>query len=202
MTRPIIHQPLRPALRYSMWSGVILVCCVLWTVVTSQARVSATQTSTVKVLGNFSNVKHAHGDAFGYSLKLWQEEDQMFGLLLVYTGAPSDPPTGILEKLKLEPRNRRLSFSARLSTGIVYAKDHDGVPSRDRFTFTGVLTRNQVSGTLTRSDELFPNERATSVRIKLRRSELLTDVMLPPPPTYSAWKTWADEILERRGPKW
>jgi hypothetical protein len=123
-------------------------------------------------------------------------------LLLVYTGAPSDPPAGILEDVKFNPRSGNLSFSARLSTGLVYGRGYSGVASRDRFTFKGFLTRTQVRGTLMRSDELFPTDRLTSERVRLRRSELLTQVMLPPPATYSDWKTWADEILRRSGPKW
>jgi hypothetical protein len=71
----------------------------------------------VKVLGNFSGVKHAHGDAFGYALKLWKEGGRVFGLLLVYTGAPSDPPTGILEDVKFDPRSGKLSFSSRYRPG-------------------------------------------------------------------------------------
>jgi hypothetical protein len=83
-------------------------------------------------------------------------------LLLVYTGAPSDPPAGILEDVKFNPRSGNLSFSARLSTGLVYGRGYSGVASRDRFTFKGVLTRTRVTGTLMRSDELFPTDRLTS----------------------------------------
>lgn len=181
--------------------AVLLVSCALSPVAASQAQVPA-RAGTVKVLGNFSGVKHAHGDAFGYALDLWKEGGRVFGLLLVYTGPPADPPTGILEDVKFDPRSGQLSFSARLSTGIVYSRGYSGVPSRDRFTFKGVLKRTQVIGTLTRSNELFPSERPRSEKVRLRRSEVLTQVMIPPPETYTAWKNWADEILRRRGPKW
>ena len=180
---------------------VIVVWCVVWPTVSSPAQTAA-RPAPIKVVGNFSNVRHVYDDAFGYSLKLWKEGNRVFGLLLVYTGAPSDPPTGILEDVKFDPRSGKLSFSARLTTGLVYGRGFTGVPSRDRFTFKGRLTRSQVIGTLTRADELFPDGRPTTKRVRLRRSEMLTQVMIPPPATYSAWKAWADEMLLRRGPRW
>lgn len=180
--------------------SVVLIYCTVWAVITSQFCATAKATSSVEVLGGFSNLKLSYGHAFGYVLKLWKDGNQIFGLLCVYTGEPADPPTGILEDVKFDPRTAQLSFSARLSTALVYAGAY--VPSRDRVTFKGVLTRSQVTGTLTTSDELFPDKRPTSQRIRLRRSRSSTELMIPPPPTYSAWKTWADTILKRRGPKW
>src|SRR5687767_13925361 len=91
---------------------------------------------------------------------------------------------------------------ARLSTGLVSSQEHHRVPARDRFKFEGELTRRQLVGNLSHTNDLFPARRATSKRIRLRWSAWLTDVMLPTPPTYSEWKTEADEILRRRGPKW
>jgi len=156
----------------------------------------------VKVLGNFSRIKHDPEHAYGYALQLWREGSRVFGLLLVYTSTPYDPPIGILEDVKFDPRTRHLSFTARLTTGLMYSREYSGVPSRDRFKFKGVLRRGRVIGTLTRSDDLFPNQPPTKERIRLRWSQSMTEVMIPPPTTYGAWKTWADESLQRNGPKW
>ena len=186
----------------SQWCNVLVVCCALWATVGSQAREPARAENTVKVLGAFSSVRHTGDDALGHVLQLWQEGDHVFGLLMVYTGAPSDPPTGLLEDVKFDPRTRQLSFSARLSTGLVTGRGYSRVPARDRFTFKGVLTRREVNGVLQRSNELFPNDRPTSESIRLRRSASYTELMTPPPTTYAAWKSWADEILKFRGPKW
>ena len=165
-------------------------------------RESAQAASQVEVLGHFTNVKHAGDDAFGYSLRLWKEGTRVFGLLSVYTGAPADPPVGLLEDVKFDPRSGELSFFARLSTGVVYGQGHSGVASRDRFSFAGVMKRGEVLGTLRRSDDLIREDRPQTARIRLLRSQSLTQDMNPPPPTYVEWKNWADEILQRRGPKW
>jgi hypothetical protein len=187
------------ALRHLHWFNRIVVVLLF---VMLQAGVPATAASKVKVLGAFSGVKHIGDDAFGYTVQLWQEGDRIFGLLLVYTGAFSDPPTGILEDVKFDPRTRRFSFTTRASTGLVYSQKYRGVPARDRFKFEGVLTRRQLTGILSHTDDLSPEERPTSKRIRLRWSAFMTEVMLPPPATYAAWKTEADEMLQRSGPKW
>lgn len=203
MRRLLRDDSSRAAFRHLLRLNTILICCVLWPVVVLHASVPVKAPSKVEVLGSFSSINHdPPEDAFGYALKLWKDGDQIFGLLVVYTGPPADPPTGILEDVKFDSRTRHLSFSARLSTGLLYAREYRGVPSRDRFKFEGVLTRRQVTGTLSRSDDLLPDTRPTTKRIRLRWSSLLTEVMIPPPATYSDWKTWADEILKRRGPKW
>jgi hypothetical protein len=166
------------------------------------SRVSATA-NRVEVLGNFSNVRRAgEDDALGYTLRLWKEGNKLFGLFAAYVGPPADPPVGILEDVKFDPRTRQLSFSARLSTGVVSGQGYDHVASRDRFVFKGVLTRREVRGTLQQSNDLFPNRRPDPEKISLRHSQFLTELMMPPPSTYAEWKTWADEVLQRSGPKW
>jgi len=182
--------------------GSLILICWATVFTPAQDQASPKPEDLVRIVGAFANVRHTREDAFGYALQLWQQGDQLFGLLNVYTGAPSDPPAGLLEDVKFDPRTRRLSFSARLSTGLTYGGKYSGVPSRDRFTFNGVLTKTEVSGVMQQANELFPNERPTSKRIRLRRSASYTQMMTPAPPTYSAWKTWADEMLKFRGPKW
>ena len=202
MRRPIRDVAPPAWFRSCGWCSAFVVCFALWATLGAQAREPARAENTVKVLGAFSSVRHTGDDAFGYALELWQEGNHVFGLLMVYTGAPSDPPTGLLEDVKFDPRTRQLSFSARLSTGLVSGRGYSRAPARDRFTFKGVLTRREVNGVLQRSNELFPNDRPTSARIRLRWSASSTELMTPPPATYAAWKTWADEILKFRGPKW
>ena len=156
--------------------------CALVALALLLAGVPVRGVSKVEVLGAFSGVKHIGDDAFGYTVQLWKEGDRISGLFLVYTGAPYDPPTGVLEDVKYNPRTKRLSFTTRLSTGLVYSQEYRGVPSQDRFKFEGVLTRRRLIGTLTRTDDLFPERRPTNKRIRLRWSAFLTDIM-PAAPT-------------------
>jgi hypothetical protein len=188
------------------WLGSFLYAVLgsyaLWAVVPSQqTRAPAKTTSPVEVVGHFLKVKHAGDDAFGYSLRLWKEGNQVFGLLGVYIGAPADPPIGILEDVKFDLRTRQFSFSARLSIGWVYAGGTWNNPTRDRYSFSGVLTRREVTGILKHSDEFRPTDPPTSERIRLRRSVDATQTMSEPT-SFSEWKTYADKILRRSGPRW
>lgn len=180
---------------------LVLACGAATPAQTTKSNPSKAATS-VAVLGNFDSIKHFAEDAEGYRLQLWREGEQIFGLLSIYTGAPYDPPTGMLEDVEFDPRTRQFSFSARLSTA--FTRDGEKlVPTRDRFTFKGVLGRNEVSGTLRQYDLFLPQSTPLSKRIKLRRSRLATQDMMPPPATYAEWKKWAEDgILRRLGPKW
>ena len=189
-------------IRISRYFARFLVCCALWPLVVAHAVEPVRAAGKVDVLGAFSHITHAEGDAFGYTVELWKEGDQIFGLLLAYVGPPADPPTGILEDVKFDPKTRRLSFTARMTTGLLYSREYAGVPSHDRFSFKGVLTRKRLVGVLRQSDDLSPSFQPTSKRITLRWSAFSTELMVPPPQTYSAWRSWADEILKFRGPKW
>jgi|GEM_PF-2345949 len=199
MTRLTRNNSKQAAFRYF---NRILVCCVLWPVVMVHAGTPVRAASKVEVLGAFSSIAHTEEDAFGYAVELWKEGDQIFGLLFVYVGPPADPPTGMLEDVKFDPATGHLSFTARITTGLAYSRDYVGVPSRDRYKFEGIFTRRQLIGKLSHSNDLWPEERPMSSRIRLRWSAFNTELMTPPPPTYSTWRIWADEILKRRGPRW
>lgn len=178
---------------------LILACCAVTPTQTTRPTAQKAATSVI-VLGDFQNVRHFRDDAFGYRLQLWRDKQQIFGLLFVYTGAPYDPPAGILEDVKFDPHTDQFSFSARLSTA--FSREGERwVPTRDRFTFKGVLKRNEVIGTLQQVNVL-RQQSPVHQRIKLRRSRASTQDLMPPPGSYAAWKQWADEILRRRGPNW
>ncbi len=178
-------------------------CVVFLCAFAASATPQVSPSDPIKVLGAFQHISHTTEDAFGYSLQLWKQGNRVFGLFYTYVGPPSDPPVGLLEDVKFDPRTHQLSFTARLSTGVRSSGAGKwDVPSRDRFSFRGVLTGREVVGTLKESDDLSPQIPPRSKRIRLRRSVASTELMIPPPATYSEWKTWADEILERRGPKW
>lgn len=142
----------------------------------------------ITVLGEFLNVKHDRkaGDAWGYSVQLWREGDRMFGLLSAYLGSEADPPTGLLEYVEFNSTTNKLSFRARLSTGIVFDSNNRAVRSRDTLDFTGTVSRSTIVGILKTSSA---SSQVTSIkRIRLHRSAMLSqDLMIPK--TYGEWRT-------------
>lgn len=156
--------------------------------------------SKVDVVGSFTNMRFTDEHAYGYAVELWRHEKSLIGLFLASEGLQGDTPAGVLEKVTFDANTGALSFEAKLSTGVVYSKEHDGVPSRDLFRFTGVIKKGQVRGRLERFDMLDPHSAPKPEEIVLRR-ELSTSAMRAFA-DYASWKAHVDSILEFRGPKW
>ena len=156
---------------------------------------------SIRGVGEFLNVRHDRkaGDTWGYSIQLWREGDRVFGLLSAYVGAEADPPTGQLEDVKFSSTTNQLSFTTRLSTGIVFDSNNRAVRSRDTLDFKGSLSRNTIAGVLKISST--SSQAATIRSIRLHRSAMLSQDMMSRK-TYEQWRAWADKILERLGPKW
>lgn len=144
--------------------------------------------SPVKVIGDFSNVKGDGEHQWGYSVSLWKQEDKIYGLI---SGSDDlrlagDPPTGIMENVKFDIKTKRLSFKAKLFTGI--------------YEFEGVLTNKKLVGKLSITNELFSDKRPQTKAVTLRHSNEWT-LLMSEYQSYSEWEADANKILKRLGPK-
>jgi hypothetical protein len=135
---------------------------------------------------------------YGYSVELYRQGDTMFGMLLVAEGLEADTPAGILEDVEYEPASEKLSFTAKLSLGVVL---HGGksLPSRDYFEFDGKLERGVLAGTLKRFDKLNSELPPQSIQVRLARGK---GDSMENYTSYASWKKAADVVLKARGPKW
>jgi hypothetical protein len=138
--------------------------------------------------GEFSNMRYTEEHAYDYTVQLWREGANVFGLFLASEGLAGDTPTGLLDDLKYDARSGKLSFKAKLTMGL----DARNQPSHDLFEFDGKMSARAVAGVLKRG--------GAPERINLRKVQ--TDPAFDQPATYDAWKRQTDEILKRRGPKW
>ena len=152
----------------------------------------------VAALGKFQKWRFSQEHQYGYEVDLWEQGDRRFGLLLVGDGLAGDTPTGMLEDVEFDAHTGKLSFSARLTTGLHYCREHDGVASRDVFRFSGVLSKSDLTGKIQHSDALHPGEAARTEHVTLRRAAAELTV----PASYVEWKADADTTLKRRGPRW
>lgn len=155
----------------------------------------------VKVLGTFMCVKSNGEHAYGYSVELWQQGARIFGLISAHDGLIGDPPTGLLENVRFEPRTKKFSFRAKLTLGMFFSEKYDNVPSRDVFEFEGTLTAARLAGTLSVTNELCADKCPEKKKINLPRSKEWSS-LLSPFKTYAEWKADADETLKRLGPEW
>jgi hypothetical protein len=149
-------------------------------------------------VGEFSNMRFSAEHANGYAVQLWRNGDSLIGLLLVSEGLQGDTPTGLLENVGFDSHSGKLTFTSRLTTGLMYVDGHQE-PSRDLFMFTGILGSRTLTGTLKRTSLLVPSNSNMPERIQLK---VQPDAVLFSAGSYSDWKNQVDEILKRRGPKW
>lgn len=137
----------------------------------------------LKVVGCFSNVDSNGEHEWGFTLDIWRQGDQIYGLFAggSTTRLVGDPPTGVLVEQVYDRKTGRFSFKSKFPY--------------NTFSFEGVITETVVTGKLvdlsTNADE----------KIVLTRSKSLSEEMMVEYESYEKWKAYADKILKRRGPK-
>ncbi len=154
----------------------------------------------IDVVGSFTNMRFTDEHAYGTSVELWRHQGTLVGVLYSSEGLQGDTPAGLLDKVTFSATTGALSFEAKLSTGVVYSKANEGVPSRDLFRFTGVLEKGKLLGRLERIDMLDPLAVPKAEEIVLRRDSEASGIK--PFADYASWKEHVDAILKLRGPKW
>jgi len=166
----------------------------------TSAYAQTNQTSLpVEEVGDFSNMRFTEEHQYGYEVRLWKQGDNFFGLFSASAGLAGDTPTGLLEKISFVPSSGKLSFTARLTTGMTFVHDKE-TPSHDLFEFDGLLNGHSVSGNLKHQDMLFPALKPEIEKIKLQRQP--TEATEPMPATYLEWRHELDPMLKRLGPRW
>jgi hypothetical protein len=104
----------------------------------------------VAVVGEFSNMRYTAEHAYGYTVQLWREGDRLFGLFLCSEGLAGDTPTGMRDAVEADPATGKLSFRAKLTTGVAYLGAGQEAPSRDLFEFRRRLEKTVLAGRLTK----------------------------------------------------
>ena len=157
----------------------------------------ATDPTQFVSLGHFSNYRYTAEHQYGVGLHLWRDGKTMVGLISSSESLIGDTPTGALENVSFDPANGQLSFNARLTLGQTIDKDHKWVPSQDVFSFSGVITKETVSGTLKIFDNLHPQKKPIQEEIHLKKDDAY--------PMHCQTRTQCialmDDILKIRGPR-
>jgi hypothetical protein len=157
--------------------------------------------STIKPIGTFMNVKTDGEHASGYLIRIWKQGERVYGLVSVHRGNMGDPPAGILDDVEFDSKTNKLSFRTKLSLGLFLDKDKSYVPSRDVLEFVGYLTNKKLFGDILMTNELCSDKCPERKKVVLPKSREWSEGM-EDYQTYEGWKVFANEILQRRGPKW
>jgi len=188
----MIKNKIIPFLKY-------IIPVVIFLSSTAFAESSLTQ---IAVIGTYTNMRHTEEHSYGYTVKLWKQGNRVFGFILASNGLSGDTPTGLLEDVKFGPESGKLSFRAKLTTGLIYNNQvKKWIPSQDIFKFSGILNKDSLTGVLEISDALLSDKSPVREEIKLLFSVTETR-QLQTFSSYEDWKKMAKHILKFRGPKY
>jgi len=154
--------------------------------------------------GAWSNVEVSQGEdphAGGFELTLWRYQGKLIGYLLQYVGPVADPPLGEVENLTLDEKTGHVSFTAKMSIGMVRSrKENTWVPSKDLYIFEGIMSGDRIEGTLERRSGDEPDRGGVKEKIVLKgqkgKNEFWDSM------TYQEWEDFYTPIMKSRGPKW
>lgn len=175
-----------------------LICILFYS---NQPAVEPKIEQAVNAFGEFTNVKSDGEHEWGYSVQVWRQGDEIYGLISGQSEPRliGDAPAGLLESTNFDPKTGGFSFRAKLTLGLFAGK-----PSQNVYEFEGILTKKRLEGSLTTTNELCPDKCPEKKKISLLRSRELSSEMeeYNTYKSYREWKEYADKILRSRGPHW
>jgi hypothetical protein len=155
-------------------------------------------------LGEWSNVVVSQSEdphASGYALQLWKDDGKPVGFLSEYVGPTADPPIGPLQDVTFDPDSGKLSFAAKMTTGVTFSPGQkEGAPSRTLYKFKGVLSEGEVRGSLEKED--LDNTGPERLEVTLRSEANPSQASFWKKKTFEEWEQFYFPIIRARGPKW
>lgn len=163
-------------------------------------RLASPQVQTDKEVipvGEYSDMRIEAEHCSGRAVQVWRSGEKLYGLFLACAGLAGDTPTGLLEQTKWDPSSGQFSFIARLTLGSDVLDNGNQVPSKDEFSFEGVLKDSFVEGNLQSIDHAVEGNQTSTIKVHLikRKSDMKSFA------SYEQWKAAVDETLKTRGPK-
>ena len=159
-------------------------------------------TAKIAEIGAFSNMRYTEEHAYGYTVMLWRAAECVLGLFESSEGLAGDTPIGELQGVKYDQQKGALSFSAKLTMGVVSLGGSKGFePSRDLFTFDGDLRATGLTGVVTHGTQNNPGFTPIRNKVVLLPSKEEAEFMHGSG-TYGEWRDKWQPVLRFRGPKW
>lgn len=153
----------------------------------------------ITYVGTFTNIRPAGENQHGFQISLWQQKNTVVGILYNAEGLAGATPRGYIQNIQLQPKSGKLSFDAKLTTGMHTCDEHKNVPSQDLFSFKGVLQRNAIKGRITFRNVLHSAATEQSVKVTLARDK--TQKL----ESYDSIEDWQQHYaaeMQQYGPKW
>jgi hypothetical protein len=159
------------------------------------------QDDSIKAIGCFTNVRSDGEYAYGYSVQLWSRGRQIIGLIDYYQGFIADPPMGILSDVQYDSSTGKLSFKAKLTSGLHNCRIHKDVPSHELLSFQGFLKPDKLEGDIRLENQMDSPPVVLDTRdnflMPIDKDRLPEDYE-----NYDAWWRFWEPIYKIRGAKW
>jgi hypothetical protein len=155
----------------------------------------------IKAIGCFMNVRSDGEHADGYSVHLWFRGRQIIGLIAYHRGLIGDPPIGILSDVQYESSTGKISFKAKLTSGLHSCRIHKNVPSHDLVSFQGFLNGGELKGNIELTEQLDtpPVVMDTRTDFLMRKD---SDCHMQDYGSHDAWWRYWEPIYKARGARW
>jgi hypothetical protein len=155
----------------------------------------------IRAIGCFANVRSDGGHSDGYSVRLWAWGGEIIGLIDYHRGLAGDPPLGILDDVRYDPVTGKISFQAKLTSGLHYSGEHKGVPSHDLLSFEGFLKADRLEGNILLKDQLDSPPAVVDKRLDFIMR--IDDNCRPASyESYEIWWWYWEPVYKSRGPYW
>jgi hypothetical protein len=185
----------------AVYSHYVAFSLLLSCLFTSAAAPKLKQRGAIEAIGCFTNVRIDGEHADGYSVRLWSRGTEVIGLIDYHRGLIGDPPMGILTDVRFDSSAGKISFKAKLSSGLHSCRVHKPVPSHDLLSFQGFLTAERLQGRILLEDELdFPPVVVDTRKDFLMRKD--NNCILENYESYDAWWLFWGPIYKARGAVW
>jgi hypothetical protein len=103
-----------------------------------------------------------------------------------------DIVTSIADISQFDPTSGAVAFAAKLSQGTDYLKGGVEAPSKDHFTFLGHLAADEITGTLTWTDDNYPTHKPKTLVLHLHRGS----TTLPKFNSEATWRQHAQQAAK------
>lgn len=190
-------------IKCSLMNSKLISCFFLFILLSFFARTSLAKEG-FEHYGSWSNVEVSEGEdphASGFELRLWLYNEALVGYLYQYVGPVGDPPIGRVESLKLNEDTGAISFTVKMTLGVIYSvEEKKWVPSKDFYFFVGQIKKDRIVGTFDRIVKEGIEKGTLKKEVTLnggRRKDEFWDSK-----TYEEWKKFYTPIVKSRGPKW
>jgi len=113
----------------------------------------------------------------------------------------SAPPIGRVESIKLNEDTGAISFTVKMTLGVVYSVEKKRwVPSKDMYFFVGEMKKDRIVGTFAKQVKKRVEKGMVKKEVTLnggQRKDKFWDSK-----TYKEWTKFYAPIFKSRGPKW